>query len=175
MSHFASLVYLQISGTELLEPYTPDAPWQALLSSSYQLAFGTILPFLIIFGCNLAIIIGVRRAAGKRDAIASTTKDAKARQQESKYMMRMLVLVSLAYVFCSIPMRMYDVVLDFPGINEMYDLDDPYWFLRYNTEYWACALIWDANYAINFYMYFIGGGKKFRNDAKDVIRCNSKS
>jgi hypothetical protein len=163
----------------LLEFKTPAYPFLATISSIHQLAIGTAIPFFIIIGCNIGIIIGVKRAESKRKQITVTSdrdETKKAREKDSKYMMRMLVLVSLAYVFCSIPVRVYDLILQIPAVGSKYDLADRYWFLRFNIEYWTLGVLWDANYAVNFYMYSIGGGKKFRNDAKEIIAswCKKK-
>jgi hypothetical protein len=141
---------------------------------------GTIMPFFVIIGCNIGIIVGVKRAENKRKQMAETSggkdENKKSRDKESKYMMRMLMLVSLAYVLCSIPMRVYDLILQIPAVGSKYDLTDMYWFLRFNIEYWTLGLLWEANYAVNFYMYSIGGGKKFRNDASEIIAgwCKKK-
>jgi hypothetical protein len=85
--------------------------------------------------------------------------------------MRMLLMVSLAYVFCSIPMRMYYLVLESPALKAVYDFKYRYWFIRYSVEYWTVCMLWQMNYAVNFYMYVIGGGQKFRQDVREVVRC----
>jgi hypothetical protein len=151
------------------------------LAPTCILLFGTVIPFAVIFLCNVGIIIGVRRAAAQRDnitAMSKTTKqqDTKAQERsaESKYMIRMLVLVSLAYVFFSMPLRFYVIIIDLPGLREMYDVSKPYWSLRLEVEHWVCGVIWHVNYAINFYMYCLGGGKKFRNDAIEVVKYRCK-
>jgi hypothetical protein len=165
---------LILSGREIAKPTTFEEAYKGLLAPTYVFLFGTVIPFAVIFFCNVGIIIGVRRAAGKRDNIATTTTTRGTRAAESKYMIRMLVLVSLAYVFCSMPLRVYNIITDLPVVEEIYDLKKPYWNLRYGVERWGCVTIWYSNYAVNFYMYFLGGGKKFRNDALEVIQksCN---
>jgi hypothetical protein len=171
---------LLLSGFEGIHPTEFDEPYISLLASTYILLFGSVIPFAVILFCNVSIIIGVRRAAGKRDEITSaikTTKESeitRSRADESRYMIRMLLLVSLAYVFCSMPMRVYYIVIDSPGFKEMYNMKTLYWFLRFNVEDWACGVLWYINFAVNFYMYFLGGGKKFRNDAMEVIRYGCK-
>jgi hypothetical protein len=41
-------------------------------SSLFNILFGTALPFVIIFGCNLLIIIAVKRAGRERDKLKSS-------------------------------------------------------------------------------------------------------
>jgi hypothetical protein len=45
-----------------------------------------------------------------------------------------------------------------------------YWVVRYGVEYWFIHEIWYQNYSINFYLYCIGGGRKYRNDVKVVLK-----
>jgi hypothetical protein len=44
-----------------------------------------------------------------------------------------------------------------------------YWNLRYNVQLWVVFELWCWNYAVNFYLYCIGGGEKYRRDTKEVL------
>ena len=93
----------------------------------------------------------------------------KKRDKDAKYLTRMLILVCIAYVACSIPYRMYDVIMSLPIMKTIYAMNDIYWVMRYGVEYWAILALWYQNYSINFYLYCIGGGRKYRNDVKAVF------
>jgi hypothetical protein len=113
----------------------------------------------------------VHRANKEREGMQISQSDGKKkRDKDAKYLTRMLILVCIAYVACSIPYRMYDVLMNLPTLKALYDMEDIYWILRYGVEYWTIIDIWYQNYSINFYLYCIGGGRKYRNDVKAVFR-----
>jgi hypothetical protein len=82
----------------------------------------------------------------------------------------MLLMVSAAYVVTSLPYRLYAFVIDMPGVATYYDLSDPYWNVRYTLEIWLVYDIWCCNYAVNFYLYCLGGGKRYREDIKALFK-----
>jgi hypothetical protein len=65
---------------------------------------------------------------------------------------------------------MYDAVMNLPALKDIYNMNDMYWILRYGVEYWSILEVWYQNYSVNFYLYCIGGGRKYRNDVKSVVR-----
>jgi hypothetical protein len=138
--------------------YVPEARWVETFLNLYQLIIGTILPFSILIVCNSVIIFGVRRAASERKKIES-----KERKSNEANLTALLLMTSLAYLVCSIPKRFYEAVVDYD------DLIDPYWSTRYWLQWWVCTEMWHLNFAINFYVYFLGGGSKFRRDAKEIF------
>jgi hypothetical protein len=96
----------------------------------------------------------------------------KTREKETTYLTRMLILVSIAYVITSIPFRIYDVIIGIPEVKDIYAQNmkkDEYWSLRYYCQHFVLLNIWEMNFGINFYLYCIGGGKKFRNDVKEKM------
>jgi hypothetical protein len=156
-----------------------DAPELETLGYAAQLAVGTILPFVIIVVCNLWIFIVLRNASKNRDKMGVSKEDQKSRAKETTYLTKMLILVSIAYVLTSIPYRLYEVILGIPEVTAAYNMKEEYWSLRINSTHFILLTIWDMNYAINFYMYCIGGGKKYRNDVKqrvaDILCCCKQS
>jgi hypothetical protein len=82
----------------------------------------------------------------------------------------MLALVCIAYVVTSIPHRMYDLVVAIPTIKKLYVMTETYWYVRFTCQYWVFLHLWEWNYGINFYLYCIGGGKKYRNDVKNMMK-----
>ncbi|XP_064635362.1 proteinase-activated receptor 2-like [Lineus longissimus] len=136
----------------------PAARWYEAVYNAYLVAMGTVLPFSVLVVCNITIIIGVSRAARKRRKIKSG-KDKKINETN---LTAMLFMTSFAYFVCSCPKRINQAVF-------VYDLNDPYWRAMYWLQFWVCNEIWHINFAINFYVYFLGGGKKFRRDAREIV------
>jgi hypothetical protein len=91
------------------------------------------------------------------------------RVKETSHLTRMLILVSIAYVVTSIPYRLYVVIIGIPAISVLYTMNQEYWKLRYYGQHFIIAQFWEMNYGINFYLYCIGGGKKYRNDVKQRL------
>jgi hypothetical protein len=143
--------------------HVPEAQWVEIFLNLYQLIIGTILPFSILIVCNSVIIIRVRQAASERKQIESKER----RKTNETNLTVLLLMTSFAYLVCSIPKRLYGAVV---GVLEYYDdRTDPYWSSRYWLQWWVCTHIWSLNFAINFYVYFLGGGAKFRRDTKEIF------
>jgi hypothetical protein len=158
-------------GFENLYYQVDGDPIGTLLASTFQLIFGTILPFAIIITSNIIIITTVRTAARKRLGLQNkmAERDSGRRSSETEYLTRMLVLVSVAYVATSIPYRLYFIILLIPQVSEKFDLSDTCYFILYNVMAFSLHGLWVWNYAINFYMYCAGGGRRYRDDIKYVL------
>jgi hypothetical protein len=138
-----------------------------MLTSAFYIIFGTVIPFTVIAICNIAIIVTVKQAAKTRLNLDQT----KHRQEtDTAHLTRMLIFISAAYVVTSLPLRMHYFVVEIPEVAKMYDMSDPYWNLRYLLQDMALVFVWFSNHAINFYLYILAGGRKFRNDTKQVLR-----
>ncbi|XP_064633308.1 galanin receptor 2b-like [Lineus longissimus] len=148
----------------------PDAPEMETLGNMFQLVIGTIVPFCIIVFCNLWIITVLRSASKARDKMGVSEKGKKKSEKESTHLTRMLIIVSIAYVVTSIPYRLYIVIMGAPEVFAPYKLKEEYWSLRFYCQNYILDQFWELNYAINFYLYLIGGGKKYRNDVKEKLR-----
>jgi hypothetical protein len=167
------LTQLYFPGVEVIYISVPDHPTIELIASGFHLTIGTILPFSIITISNIIIITTVRQASKQRLKLESkkTTTNADVRQKkEIDYLTRMLIFVCAAYIITSIPLRLYYLYLDIPAFGSKYDMSDTYWNFRYNIELIFLFEFWSCNYAINFYVYCIGGGKRYRDDTKAVIK-----
>ena len=151
-------------------PVVPEFPIAEKLILAYHLIFGTLIPFLIIVSCNIGIIITLRHASKQRSQMGVDKRKQKAQEKEKSHLTRMLILVCFAYVVLSIPARMYDLVMTIPQIQEVYDMSQNYWNTRYMCQYFLIFHFWEWNYGINFYLYIIGGGKKYRTDVHNLIR-----
>jgi hypothetical protein len=148
----------------------PDLPAVEIFASLSQMLLGTVVPFVIILGCNIIIIITIKRASVERAIMSATRDQGHVKQKEEHHLTRMLLFVSFAYVVTSLPQRLYLLLLDLPGIGDAYKMDDTYWNLRYQIETFSVTIVWSLNYAINFYLYCIGGGKRYRQDAVEVCK-----
>jgi hypothetical protein len=82
----------------------------------------------------------------------------------------MLIFVSLAYVVLTLPRRLAHTFMTIPAIARTYDLTVLYWRKKYMTVLWSVTFVWMSNHAVNFYMYCIGGGRKYRKDAREVLK-----
>jgi hypothetical protein len=141
----------------------PGAKWVETLLDVYQLVIGTAAPFTILIVCNTIIIINVRRAASARKKMDSNLD----KKTKGTNLTVLLLMTSLAYLICSIPKRVGDIFIK-------YDMSQIYWSTRYWFEWRIFSELWSFNFAINFYIYFLGGGRKFRQDSIEVFRrfCN---
>jgi preprotein translocase subunit SecG len=143
-----------------------------LLATGFQVLVGTVCPFVIIFASNVIIIVTLHKANRERAMMDSrqSTEETKS-QKETRFLTRMLIFVSVAYVLTSLPYRMYHFVVRIPEVAAMFhNMATVYWRLRYIVGAYCFFLIWLFNYAINFYLYCIGGGKRYRDDTRDVMR-----
>jgi hypothetical protein len=156
----------------ILRELAPNLKWAVILFNMYMLVLGTIIPFMILSVSNTIIIVNIRRAAGERMKIMdSGGKQGKQKQANEANLTMMLLLTSVAYLFCSCPKRIWETVA-----GSQYDMRSNYWSARYWLEFWFVTELWHSNFAINFYVYFLGGGRKFRNDAKEILtRCCKKA
>jgi hypothetical protein len=163
-------VYL--SGGYGLAVSTPENPEYQLLVLAYHLGVGAVIPFVIIVGCNVGIITTIRSAAEKRGEMGQDEKGKKTTERETRYLTRMLVIVCLAYAMLSLPYRLYDFFLMIPAIGDQYKTDTSrYWQFRHLFEAWLLSHIWDWNYGVNFYLYCIGGGKRYRSQVTNMLPC----
>ncbi|XP_064630327.1 cysteinyl leukotriene receptor 1-like [Lineus longissimus] len=152
--------------TEVLD--YPNPKWVETVVGLYILLFGTIFPFTVIIFCNTLIILNVQKASRRRQKMDAANKPGTTGEKEN-HLTRMLILVSLTYLILSIPLRLSTVVFKIPELAKMYDLTDDYWQLRLYLVKMVLFTLWTLNFAVNFYMYLLGGGQKFRNETKKVF------
>jgi hypothetical protein len=148
-----------------------EYPWVEVSIVVYQGSITTLIPFSLVFVANILILRGVHIAAYQRRNLGETKKTGDA---ENKNLTRMLLLVSFAFLICCAPYMLYEVTFLIPAINSIYIDTDIYWLLREGVIMWTTGMITQMNHAVNFYLYVLGGGKKFQTDAKNVLsilRC----
>jgi predicted benzoate:H+ symporter BenE len=144
----------------------PSHPEYEIVVSVLQSIVGTVGPFLIILISNLLIITSLKLANKERDRLSATATKF---NTDSKLTI-MLLLVSIAYIVLSLPYRMFFWSFQIPQIARIYDMSDLYWKLRYAVGAWITFILSCSNSSVNFYLYVIGGGTRYRKDAKDVLR-----
>jgi hypothetical protein len=148
----------------------PEIQWVANLFDMYELVFGAVLPLTLITGGNMAIIVAVRRAAHDRKSMTSDMTSRNCEVHEGRNITKMLILVSVAFLICTVPLRVYELLLSMPGVLTKYDSASKYWQNRKILEKWVYTEFFKSNFAVNFYLYFLGGGRKFRREVLDLFR-----
>ncbi|XP_064628955.1 growth hormone secretagogue receptor type 1-like [Lineus longissimus] len=138
-------------------------------ASLFSVLVGTVCPFTIILGSNLGIIITLWKASINRRKLKATAGANQEEGKETGHLTVMLMFVSLAYVVTTLPFRVFDPIMELPELAAIYDMTQQYWQLRFGIGTFALANIWFFNYAVNFYLYCIFGGRRYRNDAKEVL------
>jgi hypothetical protein len=113
----------------------------------------------------------VKDAARSR-AILSLAQQADVAGSERKtaHMTKMLIFVSMAYLATSIPYRLFLMILLIPQVVEVFDFTETCDFLLYNVIIASLFIIWLFNFSLNFYMYCLGGGRKYRKDIKELFQ-----
>ncbi|XP_064637312.1 cysteinyl leukotriene receptor 1-like [Lineus longissimus] len=140
-----------------------------VLGNSTQMAIGTILPFVIIVFCNLWIFKVLRNASKISRQMGVSKEGQISREKETAHLNKMLILVSIAYVITSIPFRAYEIAMGIQVVKDSYERNEAYWGLRIQCVHFIFANIWYMNFGINFYLYCIGGGKKYRDDVRQRL------
>ncbi|XP_064622240.1 C-C chemokine receptor type 5-like [Lineus longissimus] len=141
-------------------------PEYELLATSFQVLVGTVLPFIVIFGCNILIISSLRQASLDRNKMGSEKNQQL--EKNTHYLTRMLIFVSFAFVIFTLPYRLCHLIQMIPQLG--YDLSKVYERERYVTMVWSLAIAWELNYAVNFFLYCIGGGQRYRNDTLEILQ-----
>jgi hypothetical protein len=161
-----------IIGTHAVYLSIPNNPQLELVTSSFHLAVGTICPFTIILVSNITIIVTLQTASKERKAfeVGTQSKAHDRIQKDTAHLTRMLIAVSMAYVILTLPYRLYHMIVKIPAIAALYDPKSLYWKMRFFLQAWNLMNVWNFNFAINFFLYCIGGGKRYRDDARDVLR-----
>jgi hypothetical protein len=157
-----------ISGYYLIIIRSPEYPALEVFTSYFQMAAGTIVPFVIISASNVIIIVTIRHASKQRSKMEYG--DNGKRNRDTVYMTRMLVFISLAYIILSLPYRWYTVGTKIPGIIELYNMHQVISRKQFILGVWSVSILWAFNYAINFFLYCIGGGSRYRRETLNILR-----
>ena len=127
-----------------------------------------IFPFLSLLIMNSAIIHTLRKRSklpllGLRDH--GQMEYLKFKNPE-KQIVKMLLLVTFAYLFLNIPVRILVLYLNFSSG------DTPYYYASLYLAYQAEEKIYYTNHAINIFLYVISG-QKFRTDLMNLFKYKS--
>ncbi|XP_064649860.1 kiSS-1 receptor-like isoform X2 [Lineus longissimus] len=161
-----------VFGLERFVEDFPAAPVVEKIVSWWELIAGTVVPFFVLIIFNCLIIWNVRSASKFQRQMTYDQKDKMQALRKAKaeaHLTRMLLLVCIAYLVCSVPVRIY--LLENTG---SFNYQDPEWFIQFNVGYWYGCIGWYMNYAINFYLYCIAGGRKFRQDVLEILCCGRR-
>jgi hypothetical protein len=117
--------------------------------------------------------VEVKGASRSRATLSLAQESAAASAERNKsYMAKMLIFVSMAYLATSVPYRLFIMVLLIPQVAQVFDFREPCDFLLYNVIIVSFFILWLLNFSLNFYMYCLGGGRKYRKEIKDLFqRC----
>jgi hypothetical protein len=118
----------------------------------------SFLPCTLLFILNGLIIVGVKRAGKRNQALTNATSTSQLKyQQQERQITIMMVTVSVTLIVLTMP-------------NAAFFIAEPYWnyyssiqeTVHYIFTYTIVYLLADFNHAVNFYLYFLSG-RKFRN------------
>ncbi|XP_064636459.1 C-C chemokine receptor type 7-like [Lineus longissimus] len=160
----------EVTGVKTLILSVPENEVVEIMTSSFQLVCGTILPFTTITLSNFIIIVTVKQASKNRLKMGTNAEIDNQQKAETQHLTRMLVCVCIGYIVTSLPLRFHYLIHGIPEVSSRYDMTKPYWNLRYMLENGVTFLVWISNYACNFYIYCLGGGRRYRNDTKAVLK-----
>ncbi|XP_064620337.1 uncharacterized protein LOC135483397 [Lineus longissimus] len=156
-------VYEQ-DGPLMLRVLSREYPFLETLVVAFHLFIGTLLPLSIIVVCNIWIIFTLKSSNIK---MADQKGGHRSREKDTTYITRMLIIVCFAYVMTSMPYRLSLTLIDgIQALRQLYDMNLTYWKVRYAALAWITSNLWHLNYAINFYLYCVAGGARYRNDVK---------
>jgi hypothetical protein len=138
------------------------------VASTFQLIVGSAAPFAIIVTCNIIIIVTVKGASKARAAMVKS--DSASDQKGTAHLTKMLISVSGAYLLTSLPYRLFFVSLVIPQVAAQFDNSkNTCDFMLYNVIVATLFYWWCFNFSVNFYTYCLGGGRKYRQDIKELL------
>jgi neuromedin U receptor 2 len=145
----------------------PEPAWVEPLFLVYSVGSNVVLPVTLILTSNFIIIFSMRRAARGRSKMAAEGEGESRRASSAeKQLTQMTILVSVAYVSFTLPVRVFDAATNNIKIQQL----SPYMQHLIYFAYIFFGEVFHLNFAVNFYLYILGGGKRFRKDAIDVYR-----
>ena len=143
----------------------PGSRESTLAASGFQLAVATLLPFTLIISSNVIIIVTVREASKKRADLARRTVST-----ETANLSRMTVAVSAAFLVTSAPYRLFTMSLQIPEVLAVFEnFEKTCSFMLYSVFTCSLYTLYLMNFCLNFFMYYLGGGRKYRNDLKELF------
>ncbi|XP_064648465.1 galanin receptor 2a-like [Lineus longissimus] len=140
-------------------PSSNEVPHLADVYNWVEFVVGAVGPFAFLLYLNAKIISSVRSKEGPNRILGGSGKE----EKESTILTRMLLLVSFMFIILNLPFRLYRnlfLVINFGTHNARFVFD-------------VVLNILSLNYGINFFLYILGGGKRFRSDIRGLFVCRT--
>jgi hypothetical protein len=125
----------------------------------------SLVPFGIILGSNIAILVKMNAAAKKRARLQQTRTEMNASSRTT-----MLLLISFAFLILVAPIRVIYLVSMCVRRRATTAVTEAKLDLAIVIGYQFILL----NNVVNFYLYILGGGKKFKSDLTSICTCGQK-
>jgi hypothetical protein len=141
-------------------PASKEVAYLADIYNWVEFIVGAVGPFAFLLYLNAKIISSVRNKEGPTRILSGSGKH---EEKESTLLTRMLLLVSFMYIILNLPFRLYRnlfLVINFGTHNARFVFD-------------VVLNILSLNYGINFFLYILGGGRRFRSDVKGLFGCKT--
>ena len=136
-----------------------------VIDTYFQLLFGAVIPTTTIAVSNIGIAFTVRRASQNRAKMSAS--HSKEGDKKENQLTAMLAVVSVVYLVTTTPHKLYITLSQLSAWNLLEKLN-------INTQFLTIYLVYDlwmCNYAVNFYLYCLAGGKGYRKDARTILMC----
>jgi hypothetical protein len=124
----------------------------------------SLVPFGIILGSNIAILVKMNAAVKERARLQHTME----KNESSRT--KMLLLISFAFLILVAPLRVIYLV----SISIRRVSTTPVTEAKLDLAIVIGFQLLFLNNSVNFYLYILGGGKKFKSDLKSLCTCGQK-
>ncbi|XP_074650418.1 putative G-protein coupled receptor 139 [Tubulanus polymorphus] len=156
----ATLVNVKIMNRLQCEWKINDSPNLNETVFLVDLAAGSFLPFLLLCGLNTAIVYTLCRH--------STDKSLRAGHQSRVgfspgRLLKMQMIVAWTFLFLSAPFRLHRLIFHYILAADNLRLERMLFSITHKLFF--------ANSAVNFYVYCLCGGSRFRKHLVDLFRC----
>ncbi|XP_064646237.1 C-C chemokine receptor type 1-like [Lineus longissimus] len=136
-----------------------------LVAWGYELAHVTliaILPFAIIIGFNICIIVGIRRRRKESSAMTGSGNFS-----DDTAVVTLVALATITFLICSTPYLIHVTFWDFASASKVLS---PEQNRQYGMSQMVAMLFYKIYQCANFIIYFVAC-RRFREDFKVVIFC----
>lgn len=126
----------------------------------------SLIPTIILVILNTGIIYGISKSGNIEKSVSSKSKHGEGTDKKSSdksRLTKMTVMSSIAFISLTVPYSLYRLYFTFSKGTTAYEN-----FMR-SLILQTLLKTTLANYAINFYLYIVGGGKRFRDDVSNIL------
>ena len=123
-----------------------------------------LVPFVIILASNIAIIVKMRNAAKQRRTLVQQISSSK--EKADRAVTRMLLVVSFAVLVLMTPIRIRHILAH----AVPYLTSTPVSAAKTGLAEVLTLHLYLLNNALNFYLYVLGGGKRFKSDLRGIFK-----